>query len=270
MPLIQLIVLALIQGITEFLPISSSAHLILVPLVVDGWSDQGAFIDVAAHVGTLVAVLLYFRVEARMLLRGGLDAVRLKPSSERQLFLLISMATIPLLAVAGIFVVFDVLDLLRSPQVIGAASIFFGVLLWHADRQPTAIEGLGRISWKEAMVIGFAQAFALVPGASRSGVTMSAARYFGWSREEAARFSMLLAIPTILALGSFAAIDLLSEGADATIQAAIIVAILSFIIAFATIAVFMKMTRSMSFTPFVIYRVVMGGVLLVFAGQLTA
>ena len=145
----------------------------------------------------------------------------------------------------------------------------FGILLWHADRQPTKVSGLERISWKEALSIGAAQALSLIPGASRSGVTMTAARYFGWSREEAARFSMLLAIPTILAIGSFAVLDLADEGAGATVQAALIVAVLSFLVAFATIAVFMKMTRSLSFTPFVIYRIVMGLTLLIFAGNLS-
>ena len=270
MPLIQLIVLAIIQGITEFLPISSSAHLILAPIVVDGWADQGPLIDVAAHIGTLFAVLLYFREETVSLFKGGLDVVRFNQSKERRLFLLISTATIPLLIAAGILVSFDLVDALRSPRVIGAASIVFGILLWHADRQPTKLEGLDRISWRETLAIGAAQAFSLIPGASRSGVTMTAARYFGWSREEAARFSMLLAIPTILAIGSFAVLDLASDGAGATMQAALIVAFLSFLVAFATIALFMKMTRSLSFTPFVIYRVAMGLGLLLFAGSLSA
>jgi len=268
MPLIQLIVLAIIQGITEFLPISSSAHLILAPLLVEEWADQGALIDVAAHIGTLFAVLLYFRSETATLFLGGLDTLAFKSTPDRRLFLLVSAATIPLLIVAGLFVIFDVVDLLRSPRVIGGASIVFGLLLWHADRQPETLEGLERISWKETMLIGAAQAFALVPGASRSGVTMTAARYFGWRREEAARFSMLLAIPTILAIGSFAVLELVTEGADATVQAAFIVGVLSCLVAFATIAIFMKLTRSMSFTPFVIYRVVMGIVLIMFAGHM--
>lgn len=268
MPLIQLIVLAIIQGVTEFLPISSSAHLILAPIVVDGWSDQGPLIDVAAHIGTLFAVLLFFRDETLSLVNGGVDVLRMKASKERRLFLMISAATIPLLIVAAILVSLDLVDALRSPKVIGAASIVFGILLWHADRQPTTIEGLHRISWREVLLIGGAQAFSLIPGASRSGVTMTAARYFGWSREEAARFSMLLAIPTILAIGSFAVLDLASDGAGATVEAALIVAFLSFVVAFATIALFMKMTRTLSFTPFVIYRVLMGIGLLIFAGGL--
>lgn len=268
MPLIQLIVLAIIQGITEFLPISSSAHLILAPLVVESWADQGPLIDVAAHVGSLAAVLAYFRQETGCLFRGGLDTLTMKASEDRRLFLLIAAATIPFLVIAPVFVVTGLVEAVRSPVVIGWASIIFGVLLWHADRRPTTEHGLGAIRWRDAMVIGAAQAIAVVPGASRSGVTMTAARYLGWTRPEAARFSMLLAIPTILASGLFATVNLASDGAQATITAALIVAVLSFVAAFATIAVFMKLTQRVSFTPFVIYRVAMGVLLLVFAGRL--
>ncbi|MHA7873743.1 MAG: undecaprenyl-diphosphate phosphatase, partial [Hyphococcus sp.] len=200
MPLIQLIVLAIIQGITEFLPISSSAHLILAPLAVDDWSDQGPLIDIAAHVGSLGAVLLYFRRETGMLARGGLDALQFRQTADRNLFLYIASATIPILALAAVFVYFDIISHLRSPVVIGWVSIIFGVLLWHADRAPSAKDGLGGISFREAMTIGASQMLALVPGVSRSGITMTTARYLGWKRTEAARFSMLLAIPTILAL----------------------------------------------------------------------
>ena len=265
MTLVQLFVLAIIQGITEFLPISSSAHLILAPLLVDGWTDQGPLIDIAAHVGSLVAVLIYFRNETAMLVRGGVDAVRFRASEDRKLFLFIAAATIPLLAVAGVIVAAGIADQLRSPWVIGAASIIFGALLWHGDRRPAAKAGLERITWRETMTIGAAQALALIPGASRSGVTITAARYLGWTREEAARFSMLLAIPAIGALGLFAGIEIAREGAGATAAAAGIVAGLSFATAYAAIAVLMTLTRRMSFTPFVIYRLLMGIALLAFA-----
>lgn len=268
MPLIQLIVLALIQGITEFLPISSSAHLILAPLAVDSWADQGPLIDVAAHVGSLGAVLLYFRRETGMLFRGGVDTLRFRPSDDRKLFLYIASATVPILALAGVFVTFDLTSALRSPVVIGWVSIIFGVLLWHADRAPAAKEGLDRIGLREALTIGASQMLALIPGVSRSGITMTTARYLGWTRPEAARFSMLLAIPTILALGFFAGISLVREGAEADMISAAIVAFLSFLSAFAAIAFLMQLTQRISFTPFVVYRVIFGIVLLVFAGEL--
>mgnify|MGYP000064791956 CR=1 FL=1 len=270
MPLIQLIVLAIVQGITEFLPVSSSAHLILVPLVADGWADQGPLIDVAAHVGSLGAVLLYFRHETAMLVRGGVDTLRLRESADRRLFLLIAAATIPILIFAGAFVAFGLVEAMRHPLVLGWACILFGVALWHADRTPATKEGLERITWREAMIIGGAQMLSIIPGTSRSGVTMTAARYLGWSRTEAARFSMLLAIPTIAAFGLFAGLDLVTEGAQATISAAAVVAALSFAVAFATIAVFMRLTHSISFTPFVIYRILLGAALIAFAGRLAA
>jgi len=266
MPIVQLIVLALLQGITEFIPVSSSAHLILAPLAVDGWADQGPLIDIAAHVGSLLAVLLYFRGETLMLARGGLDALQFRPSADRKLFLYIASATIPILLLASVFVFLDITDALRSPVVIGWASIIFGGLLWHADRAPATKEGLGRIGWREVLTIGGAQMLAIVPGVSRSGVTMTAARYLGWTR---ARFSMLLAIPTISAFGLFAGLELAAGGARASLSAALIVAVLSFAAAFATIALFMRLTRSISFTPFVIYRVALGAGLLIFAGALT-
>lgn len=270
MTLVQLIVLAIIQGITEFLPISSSAHLILAPMVVEDWTDQGPLIDIAAHVGSLVAVLLYFRVETGRLFRGGVDSLRFKPSDDRKLFLFIAAATIPTLLLAAVFVGFGLTDALRSPVVIGWTSIIFGVLLWHADRSKGAREGLDQITWRDTLAIGGAQALALVPGVSRSGVTMTMARYLGMARPEAARFSMLLAIPTILALGFFAAIEIVRDGAGATMSSAAIVAVLSFICAYAAIALLMRLTRMMSFTPFVIYRIVFGIVLLAMAGQLAA
>ena len=270
MPLIQLIVLAIVQGITEFLPISSSAHLIMTPLFVDGWSDQGPLIDVSAHVGSLVAVLVYFKHETAMLFRGGVDTLRFKESEDRKLFLFIAAATIPTLLMAGVVVGLDLMTYLRSPYVIGVTSIVFGLLLWHGDRAPAAKEGLDRITWRDAMTIGLLQAVSLVPGVSRSGITMTAARYLGWKRPEAARFSMLLAIPTIMALGFFAIIEIATEGpgAGATATQALIVAALSFVSAYAGIVLLMRLTKSIDFTPFVIYRLVMGVVLLAYAGRL--
>ena len=270
MPIVQLIVLAIIQGITEFLPISSSAHLILAPLAVEDWTDQGPLIDIAAHVGSLGAVLIYFRSETAQLFRGGVDTLRFRDSADRKLFLYIAFASIPIFALAAVFVTFDIVDALRSPYVIGWTSIIFGVLLWLADRQPATQEGLDKISWRDVISIGGAQMLALIPGVSRSGVTMTAARYLGWTRPEAARFSMLLAIPTILALGFFAGIDIIKDGAQADMIAAALVALLSFFAALAAIAFLMKLTQKMSFTPFVIYRLIFGVILLVFAGSLSA
>ena len=265
MPLIQLIVLAIIQGITEFIPVSSSAHLILAPLAIESWQDQGPLIDIAAHVGSLVAVVLYFKNETAMLVRGGVDTVLMRASGNRQLFLFIALATIPILIVAGVMVALDLIAVLRSPLVIGVASIVFGALLWHADRSSLSGGSIEHLNWRVVLGIGAAQSLAVIPGVSRSGITITAARYFGWSRKEAARFSMLLAIPTITAFGLFAGVELISEGADGGAAGALIVATLSFIAAYLAITIFMKMTERMSFTPFVIYRILLGLLLIYLA-----
>ena len=157
---------------------------------------------------------------------------------------------------------------MRSPYVIATTSIVFGLVLWHADRRPQEKTGVTMIGWREAMMIGLAQSLAVIPGTSRSGITMTAARYLGWSRPEAARFSLLLAIPAISAFGAFATLSLIKDGAGATQEAALIIGGLSFLTAYLTLAVFMRAIKSMSFTPFVIYRVLLGVALFAFASRL--
>ena len=260
MPILQLVILALVQGITEFLPISSSAHLILAPEVVDGWDDQGRAIDVAAHVGSLFAVMAYFRAETGQLFAGGVDTLRNRDTSDRRLFLLLAGATIPLIVFGGALAISGLSDHMRDPRVIATTSIVFGIALWVADRKPVQLSGMPD-KWKPAMAIGAAQALAAIPGTSRSGVTMTAARWLGYSREDAARFSMLLAIPAILFSGGYETLGMIKEGAGAPVGDALIVAVLSFFAAWATIAVFMRLTRRMSFTPFVLYRIALGVVL---------
>lgn len=270
MPLIQLIVLAIVQGITEFLPISSSAHLILAPLIMD-WQDQGPLIDLAAHLGTLAAVMLYFRRETVTLTMGGVDTLRLRDTPARRLFLLLSAATIPTLIFGGALVALGLDEALRSPHLIGVTSIVFGLLLWHADRRTAEpAHAVETLTWRAALTVGAAQMLSLIPGTSRSGVTMTAARYLGWSRVEAARFSMLLAIPVTMAFGLVAMIRLASDGGGENLAAGLIVAALSFAVALAAIAFLMKWLQRMSFLPFVIYRVLLGVALLFLAGSLTA
>ncbi|MEM9705529.1 MAG: undecaprenyl-diphosphate phosphatase [Pseudomonadota bacterium] len=261
MDLIQLIILAIIQGVTEFLPVSSSGHLILAPALIEGWQDQGPLIDVAAHVGSLFAVLIYFRKETRALTAGGLDVVRRRETPERRLFLLIAASTLPFLLIAPVVVKAGLVDLMRNPTVIGWAFIIGGIFLFIADRRPEAKAGLDGFSWADAFLIGAAQCFAVIPGASRSGVTMTAARFLGFERSEAARFSMLMAIPTILMLGGYAFLEILSEGDTAKLADALLVALLSFLFAWAAIAALMRLTRSISFDAFVFYRVVLGAIL---------
>ncbi|MEO1613297.1 MAG: undecaprenyl-diphosphate phosphatase, partial [Pseudomonadota bacterium] len=196
MPIVDLAILAIVQGLTEFLPISSSGHLALYPLLT-GRPDQGLQIDVAVHVGSLFAVLLYFRADVAAAIRGGFRVlggdVR---SEEARLALLLILATIPVV-IAGLALSLSGMGgALRSLAVIGWATLIGGVLLWAADR--FGAEARDEWRWRDAALMGLAQCFALIPGMSRSGVTMTAARGLGLTRTAAARFSMLMSIPTII------------------------------------------------------------------------
>jgi len=257
MGLFELLILALIQGITEFLPISSSAHLILPSALIEGFSDQGTMIDVAAHVGTLGAVMAYFRKDVGKLVVGSTDFVRRQPTENRRLFEVIALGTIPFLIAGTLVALTGLSDYLRNPVIIAWASIGFGILLWWADRQPQTISG-DVSTFRAALLIGAAQCLALIPGTSRSGITITASRFLGYERRDAARFSMLLAIPAIGASGLYASYDLLSEGNVENLSAAGLIAAMSFLAALAAISLFLKASERFDFTPFVIYRIALG------------
>lgn len=257
----SLVILALIQGITEFLPISSSAHLILVPALT-GWTDQGLGIDVAMHIGTLFAVMLYFRADLFCLVQGAFDALRGRLTDNAALALKIALATVPVVIVG--FVLRDVIaDEFRSPALIAATTAIFGIVLWRADRRASDAErAVGQITWRDALLIGLAQALALVPGVSRSGITITAALFLGVQRSEAARFSLLLSIPTTAAAGFLGGYELVESGDAAIMEHAVFAGILAFFSALAAIAGLMKWLRRSDFTPFVIYRLLLAAILL--------
>lgn len=258
---LNLLVLAVVQGITEFLPISSSAHLILVPQLF-GWADQGLAIDIAVHLGTLLAVMTYFHGEVRRLIVGGLNLVTGRADGDTRLLLQIVVATIPVV-VLGALLKGVVAGELRSPLIIAATTIGFGVVLYFADRKGDAAERtLAGMTYRDALLIGLFQALALIPGVSRSGITMTAALFLAFSRTEAARFSLLLSIPTIIAAGVLGGLELWQSG-DATLQAdAVYAAAFSFVAALLAIWAMMAWLKRFSFTPFVIYRLVLGAFLL--------
>lgn len=266
MDLLQIIVLSIVQGITEFLPISSSGHLVLVPYFT-GWKDQGLAFDIAVHVGTLVAVMFYFRQEVRRLLKGMLDATMRKGTDDAWLFWMIVFATLPLVAVAP-FIKPLMETVMRNIHVIGMTSIGFGILLWIADKRPhpdhTEIEK--EMNYRKAFFIGAFQVLALIPGTSRSGITMTAARFLNFNRRESSRFSMLMAMPVILMAGGYSLISDF-KGVDwATSSLELLGGIVfSFIAALLAIHGLMKLVEKISFTPFVIYRVLLGIFLLFIA-----
>ncbi|MAK64540.1 MAG: undecaprenyl-diphosphatase [Maricaulis sp.] len=258
MSFVYLVVLAVVQGITEFLPISSSAHLILAPSVL-GQADQGPLIDVMAHAGSLVAVLVYFWRDILNVAQGKLALLTGKITPGGRLALLVAASMPPVFIVAGGLYAFDLVDALRSPAVIAVSTLVFALPLWLADRYGRQTVEIETMSFKQAVLIGVAQLFALIPGASRSGVTMTAGRALGLKRSESARFSMLMAIPVIAAFGLVSGLEL-ARGSDAgaSLTDGLVVAFLSFLAAWAAIAILMKLVDRIGFLPFVIYRVALG------------
>ncbi|ABV35691.1 Undecaprenyl-diphosphatase [Shewanella sediminis HAW-EB3] len=259
----QVIILALIQGLTEFLPISSSAHLIL-PSQLLGWEDQGLSFDVAVNTGSLLAVVMYFRHELWSMFKAWTDSIiTRKQTDESKLSWWIILATIPAVIVG--FTAKDFIETyLRNTAVIATTTIVFGLLLWWADRmfRPGFTEF--QVGWKKALVIGVAQAMALIPGTSRSGATITAALMLGLSREAAARFSFLMSVPVSLGAAILVTKDLISSGQTIDYQALSLGIIVSFVAAYTCIHLFLKLISRMGMTPFVIYRLALGAILCAF------
>jgi undecaprenyl-diphosphatase len=262
MSLMHLVLLALVQGITEFLPISSSAHLILLPDVI-GAADQGLVLDVAVHVGTLGAVMLYFRRDVASAVRGTLDLLTGRWStSEARLAFLLGVATVPVVIAGLILQVTGLIDQMRSIAVIGWAMLIFGLVLYWADQKGGLQRGAEDWNLRDAIVMGLWQAVALIPGTSRSGATITASRILGFQREDGARIAMLMSIPTIVASGALLGTEVVATADWAAARDGAIAAILAFGSAYAALAVMMWFLRSVSYTPYVIYRVILGIVLL--------
>lgn len=259
----QIIILSLIQGITEFLPISSSGHLAMLPLLTS-WPDQGIMADVALHSGSLVAVLIYFWRDVKNIIAGFFDIFRGKSSANRNLFLLLTLSTIPVFVIGYTLKKTGLIDNLRSLEVIAWANIVFAVFLYWFDKIGAQVKNTEDFSVKDALLIGFAQCLALIPGSSRSGTTMTMARKLGYKRDESARLSMLMGIPTILGASLLLLVDL-SKEIDVSVQAdAMIMAALSFVVAFLSIWGLMALLKRMSMLPFVIYRLVLGAALILY------
>src|SRR5690625_29727 len=260
MDLIQLLVLAVVQGVTEFLPISSAAHLILVPAFLS-WPDQGLMIDVALHSGPLAAVVVYVWRGRVGMAGGALSLLRGRYDDRAQLALLVIVGTLPVVILG--FSLRDVVSLyLRNPALIAFTTIGFGIVLYVADRWGRRLKLMESMTWRHALLIGLAQCLALIPGTSRSGITMTAALFLGYQRADAARFSLLLSIPTTAAAGLLIGLELWKSG-DVALQAdALLAAALAFATAWLAIGAMMSWLRHAGFTPFVVYRLLLGGILL--------
>ena len=257
MPLFLIILVAAVQGITEFLPVSSSGHLALIPVVTDQ-PYQGRAIDVAAHVGTLGAVLLYLRRDLTGMLLSLLPGGEM---ATRRLIAMLIVATLPVILAGFIINKIDP-AWLTDVRVLAAANLVFAGLLWQADRIGRTTQTMTDMKFGPALAIGLAQCLALIPGASRSGVTMTAARFFGFDRLAAARFSLLLSIPTIAGAGLLKGLDIAREGDAALGIDAALVALLSFGFALVAIGWMMRWLTRADFRIFVWYRLGLGGLLI--------
>ncbi len=269
MPLYQAVLLALIQGFTEFLPISSSAHLALCPWLL-GWQDQGLTFDIALHLGTLVAVLVYFaRDWFYLLLRGfGIQSAAAPAyvNENPQLLWHLAAATVPV-GVVGLLLKDMVETVLRSPYSIGVMLIGVGLLIGYADRRGARNKQLGRMSFADTMTIGVAQALAVIPGTSRSGITIATALLRNLDRESAARFSFLLSTPAIGGAAAKAVYDMLKDGGlEAEVAIPFAVGILvSAVTGVLVIAFFLRYLRRNTLRFFVLYRVIFGIMILLLA-----
>jgi undecaprenyl-diphosphatase len=260
LPLTHLIVLALIQGLTEFLPISSSGHLVMVPHILS-WPDQGLIIDVAVHMGSLLAVIIYLWRDLWGITLSILKFRNSREKADLSLIKMILIASIPVMLMGlGVSLVID--SLTRSIEVIGWATLIFGLLLGLSDRMGMTINELGHMGFLDALLIGVSQALALIPGASRSGLTITMARFLGYDRGAAARFSLLLSIPAILGASFLKGIEVVMSDNMVLSLDVLIATVVSFLAAVVSIALMMAWLSRSGFMPFVFYRIILGAGLL--------
>jgi undecaprenyl-diphosphatase len=261
MNFLHLILLGLLQGLTEFLPISSSAHLILLPLIAE-WQDQGLALDIAAHIGTLFAVIIYFRIDIKNIISNGVKSAPWHDNNiNARLFWFLCLATIPV-SVVGLSLHDFISEYFRNPLIIAAATIFFGILLWWADVKGKQDRDDETLCLKDIIWIALAQVLALIPGTSRSGITITAGLMLGLNRKTAARFSFLLSIPVIFLAGCYETLLLIRAGESTDVVYFAIVFIFSWLAAWLTISLFLRFIEKTGMLPYVIYRLLLGTILL--------
>lgn len=263
----QIVLLSIVQGLTEFLPISSSGHLILTPLLF-GYKLQDLAFDVAVHLGTLVAVMLYFRGEITAMIVACVDSLKSRRmiTSNAELAWMIILASIPVVLLG--LPLKSLLELLREDKrlialVIAATMIGFGLVLWITDMRGSRSQDEHSLSWKGALLVGLFQAIAIIPGTSRSGITMTAGLILDLTRRAASRFSFLLAIPTILMAGGLETLQLIRSPTPVDWTALWLGTFLSFVVAYLTIHFFLGFIEKIGMFPFVLYRVLLGALILV-------
>ena len=261
MTTLQVIILAIVQGITEFLPISSSGHLVLVPYLFE-WQDQGLAFDVAVHFGSLVAVCIFFRKDIASLLSGATQILGGNVQSpESRMALAIGLGTAPA-AVAGLLFASWIEQNLRDPAVIVYTLAGYGILMALADSLGRRDRNLTDVGYKDAFIIGCAQALSLVPGTSRSGITITAARILGFERQDAARFSFLLSAPVILLAAGYKFVEMLASDVAVAWGQLGLGTLVACVVAYASIEFFMRVVTRIGLAPFAIYRLILAAVIL--------
>jgi len=260
-----LIILATVQGITEFLPVSSSGHLALIPLITDR-HDQGYLIDAAAHLGTLLAVIVYFRQDVASLVTGTVELLTgQRESAAARLALNIMVATLPILPAGLVLHLSGYASMLRNLTVIGLTTLIFGIVLYLADRRGQRTNSLQDMGMREALVLGLFQIASLVPGTSRSGITITAARMMGYHRRDTVKVSLLMSIPTLSMAGVLSFADMTLHLDMQSLVSGMFVAFISFMFGIVAISLMMRFLKHFSFTPYVIYRLALGVILLMIA-----
>jgi undecaprenyl-diphosphatase len=268
MPIYQAVVLAIVQALTEFLPISSTAHLVLIPWLF-GWKDAGLTFDVALHAGTLVAVIIYFFRDWVQIIGQGFGLnIGVDPDirQNRNLLWLLAVASIPI-GIVGYLFDKQADTTWRQPYVIGTMLILVGIVLWMAEKRRVGSKSMSTIQWSDGIAVGLAQAVSVIPGTSRSGATISAGLFRNMNRETAARFSFLLSTPAIAAAVAKKAWDIHKEGGiPPDMKAPIVVGIIvSGLLGAIVIAFFLRYLRHSSLMPFVYYRIVFGIIVIALA-----
>ena len=254
---LQASIIALIQGVTEFLPISSSAHL-LFPSLLFGWPDQGLAFDVAVHLGSLLAVMFYLRQDILRMIQGSLQWLFGRGwNADANLAMLLVLATIPAVIFGLAFKGWIEVNA-RALWVVAATTIGFGLLLGWVDWRARQTKQMADVGWRHALFIGVAQAIALIPGTSRSGITMTAALALGYDRQSAARFSFLMSVPVILAASLLMVLDLAQQAEAVLWQPMVIAFVVSAVSAWLCIVLFMQLISRMGMWPFVAYRLLLG------------
>jgi len=258
---LHIFILAIVQGVTEFLPISSSAHLVIVPQLLD-WPEHGLVFDVAVHFGSLLAVLFYFRHEVKRMLFAWVGSLGKGEANQDSLLAWwIIVGTLPAVIVGFLFQ-HSIENSLRAPWIVASASIIFGILLWVADRRSTRQRDEYELTLRDVLMIGCSQVLSLIPGTSRSGITITMALMLGLTRQAAARFSFLLAMPVIFASGVLQTVRMLTEVNPISWSQLALGIVLSALSAGLCIHYFLRLVEHTGMLPFVIYRVLLGIVIL--------